>query len=83
MEEITVAQASDYAREQGQHLSRSYLARAADLGKIKGRRVTDHVGRSYWLLEKADLERYLSSERKPGVKKGQKRQQKAEGGNEQ
>lgn len=82
-EEITVSQANALTIERGQTISKSYLARAVSLGKINGRRVSDPTGRAYWLVDKADLERYLASERHPGVKKGQswseKRKQKTPG----
>lgn len=74
-EELTLAQASAYALGLGQHLSNSFLARAAKTGKIQGRKIVPRTGGvGYWMLKKAALMAYLASERRPGRKKVSTRQ---------
>jgi hypothetical protein len=69
--ELTIVEAATYALAQGHHLSKSFLARAAAKKRVKARKVSPpSTGFTYWLIEKADLDRYLASERRPGRKKG-------------
>ena len=77
-EELSVRQASEYSREHDtkrRGLSVSYIVRAIKEGKIAGRYV-ETPAVSYYMVNKASLDGYLKSERKPGVKPGSKRKAK-------
>ncbi len=62
-EEMTAREASDYS-----HLSISYLVRTANKQKIRGARKVEGGPVAYWLFDKAGLDEFLSSPRKPGRK---------------
>jgi excisionase family DNA binding protein len=63
---LTISEAMDYA-----DLSNSLLAK-----RLREKRITGvQVGKT-WLIEKASLDAYIASERKPGVQRGTKRKPK-------
>lgn len=69
--EMTARAASDYSRtvdRSGKGLSISYLVRAANKGLIKGARKVEEGPIPYWVFDKAGLDEYLNSPRKPGRK---------------
>lgn len=68
MGELTVRQASEYARQRGQHLSISYLDRLARTQpeRIGARAVDLPTGIRYYLIDEEALAAYLASDRKRG-----------------
>ncbi len=69
--EMRAREASDYSRAAdrfGKGLSISYLVRAANKQLIKGARKIEDGPVPYWVFDKAGLDEYLNSERKPGRK---------------
>lgn len=80
MEELTITQAEEYTKQQGQKLSRSYLVQAAREGIIAARKVQLPTGAGYWMIDKTALDAYLAQPRKTGPKKGSHRLKTIEGG---
>jgi hypothetical protein len=76
---LTIRQAEEYTRRKGHRLGASYLHKAARAGRIPATKVHLPTGGSYWAFAPEDLDAYIASAPRPGIKKGQKRGQKAEG----
>jgi hypothetical protein len=74
MAQLTVRQASEYAKQRGQSLSISYLNRLAkkDSARLKAAFVDLPTGIGYWLIDEDALNAYLASDRKRGGYHGRK-----------
>lgn len=76
---LTIKQAEEYTKQKGHRLGASYLHKCALSGRIPATKMQLPTGGDYWAFKSEDLDAYIASSPKPGVKKGSKRQQKAEG----
>ena len=79
---LTIKQAEEYTRSKNHRLGASYLHKAARAGRIPATKVDLQTGGSYWAFAPEDLDAYIASAPRPGVKKGQKRQKAEASANE-
>jgi hypothetical protein len=71
---LTIKQAEEYTRQKGHRLGVSYLHKCALSGRIPATKMPLPTGGEYWAFKPEDLDTYIATAPKPGVKPGSKRQ---------